>query len=40
MDFNAILKEIIEKVVEYLVGLITKIVSDFFTALTGKEPVD
>ncbi len=40
MDFNALLKEIIEKLVDYIVGLITKIISDFFTALTGKEPVD
>lgn len=40
MDFNAMLKEIVEKIIDYIVGLLTKIISDFFTALTGKEPAD
>lgn len=40
MNFNAMLKEIVEKIVDYLVGFVSKIITDFFSALTGKEPVD
>ncbi len=40
MDFNLILKEIIVKVVNYLAGFVSKVITDFFSALTGKEPVD
>jgi len=40
MDFNLILKEIIVKLVDYITGFIGDMFIDFFTTLTGKEPVD
>lgn len=40
MDFSLLLKEIIVKVIDYLTGFVSKIITDFFSALTGKEPVD
>ncbi len=40
MDFNLVLKEIVVKVIDYLVGFVTKFITDFFSTLTGKEPVD
>lgn len=38
MNFNLLLKQIIVTVVEYFTGLVTKILTGFFSGLTGKEP--